>query len=129
MDLFETYDAEVLYVFDRLHEGTPDVYRTKIPELGLEFVFNDKQNLRTLFIQPLEIKTRNPFEEKEKIEFSSKAEAVEHAKASGIQIKEGKAELMGEEKDWVKFEYKTHSIHYEFVNASLKMITLQANEA
>ena len=127
IDLLETYDAEVFYDFDRLHEGTPDTYRTSIPKLGLEFVFNEEQKLRTLFIRPVEIETWNPFDEKGIIKFSSKSEALGYAKKSGILIKEGKAVFMAEEKDWIKFEYETYGIHYEFVDASLKMITLQTN--
>jgi len=34
-DLFETYEVEVIYEYDRTHENLPDEYRAEIPDLGL----------------------------------------------------------------------------------------------
>lgn len=126
-DLFETYDVQVIYD-DRTHEGLPDEYQAEISDLGLQFVFDEHQSLKTLFIELIEISTFNPFdEEDEKLKvFDSKADAKRYAIDNGEQITEGNTELLGEERDWIRFEYASYSIHYEYVNSKLRMITIQA---
>jgi len=127
-DLFETYDVEVVYEYDRTHENLADEYRAEIHDLGLQFVFDDKQRFKTLFIRQVEASTFNPFDEDDGAlkQFGSKAEALQHAKASGDTTTEGKANFMGEEKDWVRFEHGSYSVHYEYVGSKLSMITIQA---
>jgi hypothetical protein len=126
LDLFETYDVEVVYEYDRTHENIPDQYRAEIPDLGLQFVFDEGLRFRTLFIQQVEVTTWNPFDDDERLRrFGSKADAQRYATENGEQTTEGRAELMGEEKDWIRFEYGTYSIHYEFVKSMLSMITIQ----
>lgn len=125
-DLFETYDVKVIYSYDRTSENLADEYHAGVPELGLEFIFNDFQVLRTLFIKPVEVTTFNPFEPDEAIKnFTSKKEARQYAQNKGEKFQEGTAEFMGEEKDWIRFDTETASIHYEFVDSVLSMITLQ----
>jgi hypothetical protein len=58
-DLFETYDVEVVYEYDRTHEGLGDEYRAELPELGLQFVFDEKQILKTVFVRPVTATTFN----------------------------------------------------------------------
>ena len=36
---------------------------------------------------------------------------------------------MGEHRDWIRFEGATYSVHYEYVDSALKMITLQTTNA
>lgn len=129
-DLLETYDVQVIYEYDRTHENLPDEYHAEIPELGLQFVFDANQKLRTLFIKAVEITAFNPFEDDERIpRFASKPEARQYAKNSGVRTTEGESDFMGEQRDWIRFESATHSIHYEYVNSELKMITLQTTTA
>lgn len=54
-DLFKTYDTVVSYEYDRMHENMPDEYHAEIPELGLQFIFDASQCLKTLFIKPVPI--------------------------------------------------------------------------
>jgi len=130
-DLFETYDVQVIYEYDRTHEGLPDEYRAEIPDLGLQFVFDEKQKFTTLFMQQIDAKTFNPFDgDDERLKkFKSMADAYQHAKDKNIRITEGKANFMGEEKDWIRFEYGSYSIHYEYVQSKLRMITIQTMSA
>jgi hypothetical protein len=129
-DLLETYDARVVYEYDRTHENLPDEYHAEIPDLGLQFVFDESQMLRTLFMKPTEVTTFNPFEDDERIrKFASKTEARQHAKNNGVPTSEGETDFMGEQRDWIRLESDTHSIHYEYVNSELKMITLQIKSA
>ena len=78
-DLFETYDVDVKYSYDRLHEGMADEYHAAIPDLGLQFIFDQGQKLRTLFIEPIEVDSYNPLAGlNESFElFSAKAEALQ----------------------------------------------------
>ena len=125
-DLFETYDVEVVYDYDRTHENLPDCYRAAIPDLGLQFRFDENQKLTTLFIEQKEATSWNPFEPDDRLlTFSSKTSARDHAKARGIAISEGAAEFMGESKDWIRFDLHDRSIHYEFVDSNLRLVTLQ----
>nr|CAP47552.1 putative integron gene cassette protein [uncultured bacterium] len=129
-DLLETYDIQVVYEYDRTHENLPDEYHAEIPDLGLQFVFDENQMLRTLFIKPVEITTFNPFEEDERVRrFTSKPEVRQHAKENDVPTSEGEANFIGEHRDWIRLECDTHSVHYEFVDSALKMITLQTTNA
>lgn len=129
-DLFETYDVDVVYEYDRMHENLPDEYRAEISDLGLEFVFDEKQMLNTLFMEQKEIETFNPFEDDENLKrFESKASAIKYATENEIEITEGISNFMGEEKDWIRFDFPKHMIHYEFVFRKLKKITIQKLKA
>jgi len=129
-DLLETYDVEVVYEYDRTYENLPDEYRAEIPDLGLEFVFDKSQVLQTLFMKPVEVATFNPFENDERIrKFESKPEALRYAKENGVAISEGASDFMGEQRDWIRLDSDSHSIHYEYVNSTLNMITLQTKSA
>ena len=129
--LFETYDVQVVYEYDRTDENLPDEYRAEIPDLGLQFVFDENQVFKTLFMQPVEVDTFNPFnEDDERLKrFDSKAEALRYASDNGERVTEGKAEFMREERDWIRFEHGSYSIHYEYVDSKLRMITIQAGDA
>lgn len=127
-DLFETYHADVVYRYDRTNENAPDEYMACVPELGLEFIFDSKRKLRTLFMTNVVSEGFNPFEQDAQRlpKFSSKAEAVRYASTNAIQISQGCTDFLGEQRDWIKLEYTSHSVHYEFVDAQLNMVTIQA---
>lgn len=126
-DLFETYDVQVEYLYDRTHENLPDEYHTEVLDLGLQFVFDDHQVLRTLFLTPVDISTFNPFASDERVPtFASKSDALSHASANGEEFSEGSADFMGEQKEWIRFEANAYTIHYEYVDGGLRKITLQS---
>ena len=130
-DLFETYDVQVMYEYDRTHEGLPDEYRAEVPDLGLQFVFDERQVFKTLFMEQAKVNTFNPFDEDDERlkRFNSKADALRYASENDEQISEGRADFMGEETDWIRFEYDSYSIHYEYAHSKLRMITIQAESA
>ncbi|MEM1028518.1 MAG: hypothetical protein AAF593_09135 [Planctomycetota bacterium] len=127
-DLFETHDVRVIYQYDRNHEGATDEYLAAIPELGLEFIFDARQTLRTIFVTLIEIRTFNPFDALADSchVFESKNNAKQFAISNGVKQKEGHAEFLGELRDWIRFDYPDYSIHYEFRNQQLGQITLSA---
>ncbi|KLC27524.1 hypothetical protein XP95_21070, partial [Xanthomonas perforans] len=130
-DLFETYEIDVVYRYDRIHENQPDQYVAEVPQLGLEFLFDSQQRLSTLFIEDTEINGFNPFEGDPVglPRFGSKGDAITHAKRNAIELSEGRANFLGIIRDWVRFEHEKYSVHYEFVDSKLEKITVQARHA
>ena len=49
IDLLERFDMDVIYRFDRTHEGTPDEYSASAPAEGFELRFDEHQVLDTIF--------------------------------------------------------------------------------
>jgi hypothetical protein len=130
VDLFETYDVNVIYDYDCTYENQPDRYHTEIPDLGLNFTFDENQSFSALHITPVESTTFNPFEpDDERLKgFTSKSKAIKYAKKKNVTFVEGAAEFMGENKDWIRFNYNNYSLHYEFVKSELKLITIIAKD-
>ena len=130
-DLFETYDVDVGYRYDRTNEDLPDEYVAQLPELGLEFLFDSQQKLSVLFIENTQTSGFNPFEEDHEglPRFISKDDAIAHARRSGFQTSEGRTDFLGAVRDWVRFEHGDYSVHYQFVDSELQKITVQARHA
>ena len=61
--------------------------------------------------------------------FASKPEVRKHAEENDVPTSEGAADFMGEHRDWIRLESDTHTVHYEYVDSVLKMITLQTIDA
>ena len=130
-DLFEAYDVEVIYEYDRTYENLPDSFTAAIPKLGLEFIFDENQKLKTLFWTQVKVESFNPFthdDRKVKI-FDTKEECLRYAETNGLKASDGSGIFMDEEREWIRIENSNHSIHYEFVDTKLKMITLQKGNA
>ncbi len=125
LDLFETYDVDVVYCYDRLHENMPDAYHASLPRLGLEFIFNSDQILTTLFIKRVDIDGFNPIENDERlIYFSSINDVVRHAGAANLKLKQGEVDAFGKQRVWARLDLDDYAIHYEFINADLSKVTL-----
>jgi hypothetical protein len=121
MELLEKYDTDVIYSFDRFHEGEPDVYWASIKEVGVQFCFNEHQLLVTIFCY---IIARDGFSPvvPEIIGapiFSSFELAEKNFQLDGIEYK--KSEEPGL---WIKNLGVNHDTHYEFKNGNLSMVTL-----
>ncbi|GGD62757.1 hypothetical protein [Lacimicrobium alkaliphilum] len=134
LDLFETYDVDVVYRYDRNHEGMDDEFTAEIPDMGLEFLFNSSQELTTLFMRNVKHSGFNPFDDPDprRVPFNTGIEAMEWAKEQSIdaQYQESKTDpLFGEIPEWVKLNFETFFIHYQFENGSVTMVTLQAQNA
>jgi len=131
VELFEDYDVDVIYSYDRLHEGMEDSYSGKIAELGLEFSFDENQILKTIFIFTQQTGDYSPanVDELNIQTFPSKANAIDFAKKNNINYKEGNGNFMSKELDWVKFMLGQNSIHYQYSNGILNQVTLQVENA
>lgn len=120
----------MIYAYDRLHEGQADTYSAELPELGLEFIFNEEQSLQTLFIVPGKPKGYCPIEEDMRLQtFASKAAAIQFAKQADMFFVMGKADFLGTLIDWVRLEYSEYSVHYGFVDGALDKMTLMSKKA
>ena len=131
IELFEHYDVDVIYSYDRLQEGTEDSYYGSINELGLQFSFNEHQVLKTIFSY---VGGNEEFEKANLSEFEisahhDKLSVIKYGKENGIEYAEGEASFLGENRSWAKLELSNYSIHYEFTDGVLGLITLQAENA
>lgn len=131
IELFEDYDFEVIYEYDRLHEGMADSYRGKIVEMGLEFLFDENQTLKTIFIFTQKTEDYFPanLAELNIQTFSSRKSAIDFARKNNINYTEGSGNFLGQKLDWVKFMVAQYSIHYQYSNDILNQVTLQVEDA
>lgn len=131
IELFEHYEVDVVYSYDRLQEGMEDKYYGSINELGLQFSFDGHQVLKTIFIYTNgneEFKKANLSEFKIAT-YDDKVSIIKYAKESGIEYTDGEASFLGESRAWVKLALSNYSIHYEFKEGVLGLITMQAKNA
>ncbi len=125
-DLLELWDADVIYDFDRTHENIPDEYWAGLRELGVQLLFDDSQRLKVIFLYTLEGDGFSPVDlsDSDIQTFRSPAEVAAYAARAGIATSEGQASLLGPISDWIKLEWSTHSVHYEFRGGELCLVTV-----
>lgn len=126
--LFEDYDVDATYSYDRLQEGAEDQYFASIFELGLQFRFNANQLLKTIFVYAQD---EDQFQSANLgrlglCSFENKAEAIDYAVKNGAPYVKGEAAFLGEPRSWVKLSFKSHTLHYEFRQGVLCLVTIQS---
>lgn len=121
IDLLEDFDVNVMYDFDRLHENTPDSYSASAREAGFEMRFNADQILDVIwcYIQPRHGFSAVDPEDIGVPSFDSFIDAKSYARESGLETAEA-----GDGASWLRVEHKTLSIHYEFSENRLALLTL-----
>ncbi|MFD2177088.1 hypothetical protein [Veronia pacifica] len=129
IDLFETYDVDVTYEYDRLHESEDDSYTAFIPELGLEFSFDSEQRLVTLFMTLSQADGYNPFEgiDPRTAPFGTAAEALVWANDKSLDasvIEASSHPIFGETPESIRIELETLYIHYSFEKGTISKVTL-----
>ena len=134
LDLFETYDVDVKYIYDRTHENIDDEYKASINEMGLEFLFDKSQKLITLFMKNVNHNGFNPFSDDDprNTPFKSGEKAIEYAENNSIQYhhQESKEDgFFGKIPEWIKFDFGRYCIHYQFNKTEVEMVTLQVKNA
>ena len=128
MELLELWDCDVIYDFDRLHENTPDQYWASAKSEGLQLRFDEDQVLQCVFahVAPSHdddfsaadlASTDIPW-------FRSIEDVVTYAESNRLQTTAGRGVLFDQVRDWVKIDCGNHSIHYEFRNGSLGLVTV-----
>jgi hypothetical protein len=128
IELLEHYDVDVIYDFDRLHEGTEDVYWASFYEQGFQFRFNKEQTLDVIFLYMQE---RDGFlyihdNEVDVDVLSSFVEAKESFEEKGIEYITSPSDDPDHVlyQRWIKSKSGGFSAHYEFIKSKLRMITL-----
>lgn len=131
IDLLERWEAEVVYDFDRLHEGAPDGYHSSLPEAGLELVFDASQVLTTVFVHLQPDGDFSSFDVKgSDIEPFDSVEAVRRfATSEDLVSNHGSSSFDGMDRDWIRLEWSTHSVHYEFIEDRLHLVTIALRQA
>ena len=133
IDLLEQDDVAVTYDFDRSHENIPDRYWAAAREEGYQLRFNAEQVLDTIFLYAQSL---NGFEaiDRARIDdiefFDSPVEVETHCKASQEQFTKGRASGMFglPPTEWVRIEASDRTIHYEFRDGELALVTLSARQ-
>jgi hypothetical protein len=112
---------DVIYNFDRLHEGTPDQYSAAAPDEGFELGFDERQVLTTIWCY---IRARNQFApiEPEMVGVYSPetwADAKEYALSENARHSENPGA-------WLRIERDELWVHYEFSGDVLALVTLMS---
>lgn len=127
IDLFESNEVDVIYMYDGMYEGRSDEYIAVIKELGIQFIFNENQILSTIFIhlKNEEFQSAN-LEDLDLSAFDSKNDLMKYAQKNSLKYSEGMAVLFGQEREWLKLDFLSYTVHYEFRENSLSLVTLQS---
>ena len=125
IEFLEMYEVEVVYDFDRTHEGLPDLYWASAKQAGIQLRFNERQILDTIFCY---VKSRDEFEPiaPDSIGvpiFSSFDEAEQDCKNRGTKYK-----VPPSSQAWLRVFDSDGDAHYEFRDGCLSMVTLMKSK-
>lgn len=126
IELLEHWDIEVAYAFDRHSEGLPDEYQASSRDGGFQLLFDESQTLTTIFLHASSDSDFTPVDlpAQQLPDFHSMDEARAFAVKIGIEFTEGTADFVGEARTWIRLEWPSHSVHYEFREGALRLVTL-----
>ncbi|QIF02222.1 hypothetical protein [Roseimicrobium sp. ORNL1] len=105
------------------------MYRASAYEHGFEFMFDEKQILDTIFLylEPTEeFESLNLEEECDVPFFTSLKEAQAKGARNNWPTDTGKADFLGIVREWIRFRFEGHTVHYEFHKGKLAMVTLSS---
>ena len=130
IDILDSMEMDVIYDFDRLHEGQPDKYWAASQEAGIQLRFDKAQTLDTIFlyIAPDEGFAACAQRDSDVPFFTTAAEVQAFGEAQGLQVSKGRTDFLGVSRDWIRLGFETYSVHYEFRAGSLARVTVSRNE-
>jgi hypothetical protein len=130
IDVLEYAEMEVVYDFDRLRENTPDEYRAESKKDGFQLVFDADQILCVIFLHVALVDGFTPVTRSDcDIAFFATTDEVElYGFEQKLRTTKGNADFLGARRDWVRLEHEGYSIHYEFRDAGLTLVTLTKRE-
>ena len=127
VELLEANETRVIYDFDRLNEGTPDRYWAEFKHLGYLLRFDANQTLDAVFIYVIpsegysgvdpNILQDVPF-------FKSRDEVDPGSFPFACALRRGDAALGGRKVCWARVDASEFSLHFEFRDGVLSLITL-----
>jgi hypothetical protein len=123
IEVLEDFDMTVTYDFDRLHEGSEDLYWSESRSDGFQFRFDQAQVLDTVFLYAAEHSGFSPvnLSTTDVPSFASLEEARLEFERAGTAFKTGDG--------WIKALGSRHSVHHEFRGGVLALVTLMLNKA
>ncbi|OWT77034.1 MULTISPECIES: hypothetical protein [unclassified Achromobacter] len=121
IELLERFDMQVVYEFDRLHEDSPDAYYASAYDGGFQCGFNEHQVLNVIwtYVSPAEGHAAVDLATLGTPAFDRFALARDYAQHKGIRTTQSQS---GD--GWIRFEYDTAWVHYEFTEGRLTRVTL-----
>jgi hypothetical protein len=127
VEILELYEMEVIYDFDRLHEGIEDQYWAKALENGFLFRFDENQRLDVIFfyMRPregyapiartsIDVPIYETFDEAHSACVAQALRCKTSAGAPGTKLYQR----------WIRFEFDEYTAHYQFDAGQLDGITL-----
>ncbi|MDJ0941640.1 MAG: hypothetical protein QNJ00_17885 [Woeseiaceae bacterium] len=130
VEILEHYEADVVYDFDRLVEGQPDVYWAACRPGGFLLKFDEDQVLTTVFLYVRgddEYSPCSPVDCFGVQGFDSVEDAGFFAKKKGLDAVSRHLGPNGPK--WIRIDMGDYSAHYEFGDAGLDMVTLMLARA
>ncbi len=129
IELIATYDMEILYHIDILHENTPDRYSARSARLPVEFAFDQDQVLCTIFCDmapeigaasagqlPIGAPLYQTIEE---------ARIGAQDLGASFEMRENVViPILKKHVSWAKLSFDEHSRHYEYSAGGLRRLTL-----
>ncbi len=132
IEILEWADAQVVYDFDRSHENIPDIYWASCQSKGLCLRFDEEQRLGTIFLYVRGIEEYAPADlaQFDGINFFPDiAQVEEYAKNSGVSYRCGeRPHQLPPCGKWIRIEMKDYSLHYEFRDEGLALVTVCRKE-
>ena len=130
IDLLQAHDLEVIYSFDRFHEGSPDEYNITDAAAGFQMRLDENQKVRTVFCymgaeggisavdrEIIGVPILNSISD---VRRASDTMECEFSSNEGI-------EFLGRVLSWAKLTFGARAWHYEFEGGALRKITLMEN--
>lgn len=126
IEVLALLDTEVIYDFDRLHEGRPDIYRAASKPDGLELRFSASQQLDNilLYVMPHDGFAEFSVSDCDVPLLETPSEAESFAAAQSLPVTKGTCDFLGTNHNWVRLNFGTHSIQYEFRRESLALVKI-----
>lgn len=130
INILEDMEMDVIYDFDRLHEGQPDKYWAAAQEAGIQLRFDEAQTLDTIFLNVTPDEGFAAFAQRDSDVpvFTTAAEVQAFGEAQHLQVAKGSADFLGVSRDWIRLGFGAYSVHYEFRAGSLARVTVSRNE-
>jgi hypothetical protein len=129
IELLEDNNLETIYEFDRLHENIDDLYWVQATKKGFALRFNKDQILDTIFLYIC--KTGN-IKEIDCSEINFKLyKSTEEARNDFIKMnipyqQNNIDKCISDNQCWIKGIFNNYSVHYQFNNDKLNLITIMS---
>jgi hypothetical protein len=129
IDFLDGMEMDVIYDFDRSHEGQPDKYWAASQKAGIQLRFDAAQILHTIFLYIVPNEGFSPYVQRDSDVpiFTTTAEVQAFGEVQRLQVSKGRAGFLGVGRDWIRLGFGAYSVHYEFRAGSLALVTVSRN--